>query len=138
MQEIDKQLTKHPVLLGVCITALSLFLIVLSNFIPFANEWAWKIASTALLFYAVTSVIFSIKQKKFRKYIFKTLLSFLSMLLLLGSASWLISDNASEHLKYYKTIYFCQFVFFLLIIGLAILFRGMLKFVSGDEPHKFF
>lgn len=138
MSGISDNISKNPLKQGLIISLLSILLIIVLSSIPGITNWSWKIAASSILFFTVANTILSITQSKFSRYILKSFLTYLFMMAGLILIAWMFSGNEKEQIRYYKIIFPCLLLFYLMLIGLAALLRNILKSMSGMNPDEFF
>mgnify|MGYP001058550938 CR=1 FL=1 len=134
MNNFQQKFNEYPPFQAGLFGLSSLVLMIGAKFIAKEPITIWLISASFLLLYSVMTNTVSIFIEDYKKYLVKSIYTFLGMFLLLGLFSVLLSGLSIHEAKPYRSIYLVLFLTYFIFISMVMMIKGLLSFL--DEKDK--
>ena len=133
MDTFQHKFNEYPPLQAGIFGLSSLVLMIGAKFFAKDPITIWLISASFLLLYSVMTNTASIFIEDYKKYLIKSVYTFLLLFLMLGLFSVFLSGLSVHEAKPYRSIYLVLFMTYFIFISMVMMIKGLLGFLDDKD-----
>lgn len=100
------------------------------------SKWAWLVAASFMLFFALFNAILSATSDNILKYWGRSIYSFLGLAIAAGLLAWAFSGLPIDEAGSYKWIYFVVTLGYLVFLSMVAMMKKIVEFAQKEEWNR--